>query len=68
MYCIKMKRAEQEFWDATHRKVFHMIDMYADEANMKAAAIDDCAYESKYFGQSNEVVEISSMRDMEGFV
>lgn len=67
MYCIKMKRSEPEFWNATYRKVVAMIDMYADEASMKTAATEGQEYESKYFGGAEAVECITSMREMEGF-
>lgn len=68
MYCIKMKRTEQEFWESTHRKIVSMIDMYADEASIKAAALDGIPYQSKYFGDPVAVEDIASMKEMEGFV
>lgn len=43
-----------------------MIDMYVDETNMKAAALNEEGYESKYF--SPKVDEVQSMKEVEGFV
>lgn len=68
MYCIKMRRTEQEFWESTHRKITHLIDMYADEATMKACAMEGEGYESKYFSPQESQEAISSMKEVEGFV
>lgn len=66
MYCIKMKRAEPEFWSSTYRKIVHLIDRYADEMSMKAAAINGEEYHSKFF-ENETVEEISSMKQIAGF-
>ena len=66
MYCIKMKRTEPEFWSSTYRKVVHLIDRYADEMSMKAAAINGEEYHSKYFGDET-AEEITSMKQIAGF-
>jgi len=43
-----------------------MIDMYVDEMNMKAAAVEDVEYHSRYFEEEPQV--ITSMKEVEGFV
>ena len=67
MYCIKMGRSEPEFWNSAFRKVMKMIDMYVDEKNMQNAAMNEEEYESKYFSEVNEIKEIKSMREIEGW-
>lgn len=65
MYCIKMKRSEPEFWKSSHRKIMTMIDMYADEINMKAAALEEDTYCSRYFFEEPETID--SMTKIEGW-
>lgn len=64
MYCIKMRRGEQEFYNSSIRKITKMIEMYADECRASAAAIKGEPYESEYFGEKREVVEVASMKDI----
>ncbi len=67
MYCIKMQRSQEEFWNSTMAQIFHMIDMYADELQMKAAAMNNEQYQSKYFQEPQEVRVIKSMKEIEGW-
>ncbi len=67
MYCIKMKRSSEEFWRSSIAHILLMIDMFTDEMQMKAAAVNGESYESKYFTQEQEVVEITSMKQIQGW-
>lgn len=67
MYCIEINRPEAEFWSSSMAKVLTIIDMYADEMQMRAATINQEEYKSKYFGQREEVRNIKSMKEIEGW-
>lgn len=67
MYCVKMKRQEEELWHSSFAKVISMIDMYADEMQMKSAAMNNEPYTSKYFQPKQEVIHVTSMKDIPGF-
>jgi hypothetical protein len=62
-----MKRTEDEFWNSSFAKVVSMIDMYADEMQLQAAAMKNEKYQSKYFGQKEEVRYVNSMKETEGW-
>jgi hypothetical protein len=62
-----MKRPEEEFRHASFAQVSCMIDMFADEVQMKAAAMNNEPYTSKYFDPKPEVVNVKSMKEVPGF-
>jgi amino acid permease len=62
-----MGRSEIEFWSSSFIKVVTMIDMYADELMMKAAAMKEEPYTSKYFSKEPEVNYVKSMKEIPGF-
>ena len=62
-----MKRPQDEFWHSRFSQVSTMIDMYADEQQMIAARMNNQSYTSKYFEQTEEVKEIKSMKEIEGW-
>lgn len=66
MYCIKMKRTQEEFWNSSFAQVITMIDMYSDEMKMKAAVYNNEEYESKYFNEEPQVV--NSLNEIGGLV
>lgn len=53
MYCIKLGRSDDEFWCSTISKITTVIDIYADEQNMKNAALNNKEYTPKYFKITN---------------
>lgn len=64
MYCVKLGRSDKDFWHSSICKITTMIDIYADEQNMKIAAMNNEDYESKYFNSTKpkeEIVTITSM-------
>lgn len=67
MYCTKMGRSQDEFWHSTFAQVATMIDMYCDELQMKASAMENEHYESKYFNKQEEIKIITSMKEIEGW-
>ena len=67
MYCIKMGRNQDEFWHSSMACIMTMIDMYADEARISQAAMSGEPYEPKYFKQKEEVIDIKSMKEIEGW-
>lgn len=62
-----MGRPEEELWHSSFAKVTKMIDMYADEMKMKAAALNNQPYTSKYFSEQPEVKEVKSLKEIPGF-
>lgn len=62
-----MKRPQDEFLHSRFTQVLTMIDMYADEQQMIAARMNNQPYTSKYFEQAEEVKEIKSMKEIEGW-
>jgi hypothetical protein len=64
-----MQRPKEEFWYSTFAQIVKMIDMYLDEMQMKAAAVSNEQYNSKYFRSSNnrEIRDIKSMHEIEGW-
>jgi hypothetical protein len=62
-----MKRSEDELWNSSFGHVVAMIDMYLDEKQMQAAAMNNEYYDSKYFMQKQEAKEIHSLKEMEGW-
>lgn len=44
-----------------------MIDMYVDELQLKSSKVNNEPYVSKYFMQREEVKEIKSMKEIEGW-
>jgi hypothetical protein len=62
-----MGRPETEFYNNPFCKVIKMIDMYNDEQLMKAAAMQGQEYKSEYFGAENNVKEIKSLKEIEGW-
>lgn len=66
MYCVKMGRSQDEFWNSSFVQVVKMIDMYADELQMKTAAYKNESYESKYFKE--EVKSVKSLKEIRGLV
>lgn len=70
-YCVKMGLSEQEYWRSPLKKVLKLIDLYADEQSMIQSKIDQTEYHPKYFPESDpdiEVKEITSMKEMEGWI
>ncbi|MDF2609045.1 MAG: hypothetical protein K0R92_519 [Lachnospiraceae bacterium] len=67
MYCIKLGRSQDEFWHSSLAQILQMIEMYADEMQVKAAAINNNEYNSKYFQPKEEVRVIQSMKEIEGW-
>ena len=63
-----MGMSERVFWKSPLRKIVKMADIYKDEIAMKAAEMNNEEYSSKYFSEYQEVTEIHSMRELEGFV
>lgn len=64
MYCVRLNRSNDDFWHSSICKITTMIDIYADEQNMKIAAMNNEYYESKYFTeikQENQITTITSM-------
>jgi ribosomal protein L19E len=71
MYCIKLRRPQEEFWNASVCQITSMIDIYADEKRMEAAAYRNEYYNSKYFNvkQSQSQIEtITSMSEIGGVI
>ena len=66
MYCIKMKRSQEEFWNSSFALVITMIDMYSDELRLKSAAYKNEEYDSKYFKENATVVK--SLKEIGGLV
>lgn len=64
MYCVKLNRSDEDFWHSTLAKITTMIDIYADEQNMKISAMNNEHYESKYFNQSHKLNEIQTITSM----
>lgn len=72
MFCIKLRRPKEEFWEATLAKIFKILDIYNDEQSMKVALYQGESYHSKYFplpeNESNVIaqneIKITSMREM----
>ncbi len=62
-----MGRPETEFYNNPFCKVIKMIDMYNDEQQLKAAAMQGQKYKSEYFGNGDSVKEIKSFKEMEGW-
>jgi hypothetical protein len=62
-----MKRSEEELWHSSFAKVIKMMDMYADEIQMKASAIKNEDYTSKYYSMQPEVQYVKSMKEIPGF-
>lgn len=62
-----MGRPEEELWHSSFAKVVKMIDMYADEMKMKAAALNNQPYSSKYFTPQPDVKYVKSMKEIPGF-
>lgn len=62
-----MKRPSDEFWHSTFAKVVQAIDMYSDEMQMQAASTKNEEYVSKYFSKKEEVIEITSMKQVKGW-
>jgi len=62
-----MQRSEQELLKSSFAKVIAMIDMYADEMQLKAATMSNKEYDTKYFKQKEEVRVIKSMKEIEGW-
>jgi len=51
------------------KKVLKMLDIHNDYVAMKKAEMNHEEYQSKYFCEVvSEVIEIHSMREVEGFV
>ncbi len=67
MYCIKLRRTQDEFWHSRFSQIVCVVNMYADEQKMEAAIANNEPYESKYFKQQDEVKEISSMKEIKGW-
>lgn len=67
-YVCKMGMSERGFWESPLRKVVKLADIYKDETAMKAAALNNEEYTPKYFYEEQEITEIHSMRELEGFV
>ena len=67
-YCYKMGLSEREFWNSPLKKVLKLIDIYTDEQNMLRAQMDHAEYQSQYFSDEPEVQEITSMKEIEGWV
>jgi hypothetical protein len=44
-----------------------MIDMYSDEVQLQSAAMKNEHYDTKYFKPKEEVVNITSMKQIEGW-
>lgn len=64
MYCVKLNRSNDDFWHSSICKITTMIEIYADEQNMKRAAINNEYYEPKYFKETiheNQITTITSM-------
>lgn len=66
MYCIKMKRSQDEFWNSTFSQIVTMIDMYTDELKLQNAVMNNEQYETKYFKEEPHTV--SSLKQIEGLV
>ena len=64
MYCIKMKRSQEEFWNSSFAQIIQMIDMYSDELNMQSAMYNNKPYQSKYF--QPEVKTVKSLKEIGG--
>jgi hypothetical protein len=62
-----MQRPQDEFWHSSLAQVAFLIDMYADEELLKASAMKNEPYESKYFQSKEEVNIIHSMKEVEGW-
>jgi hypothetical protein len=62
-----MKRSGEEFWHSSLAQIMTMIDMYADEMQMRAATMNNEHYEAKYFVSKEEVVNIKSMKEIPGW-
>jgi hypothetical protein len=67
MYCIEMGKSQDEFWHSSIACITTMIDMYADEMQMKAAAMNGEQYEPKNFKSKEEVIDIKSMKEIKGW-
>lgn len=61
-----MGRNQEEFWSSSFAQVTQMIDMYADELKLKAAAYKNEPYDSKYF--KPEVKAVKSLKEIGGLV
>ena len=62
-----MGRSQDEFWHSSISQIMLMIDMYADEIQMRAAYMKNEQYESKFFKPKEEVRVIKSMKEIEGW-
>lgn len=62
-----MRRPQDEFWNSSLCQVATMIDMYTDEEMIKASAMNNTKYDTKYFGEKEEVVDITSMKQVKGW-
>lgn len=67
IYVYKMGMSERSFWESPFKKVLKLIDMMGDEEARKYAEANHQPYTSKYFEDENEVTEIHSMTEVEGF-
>lgn len=63
-----MGMSERDFWKSPLRKIVKLADIFKDENAMKVAGMNGEEYSSKYFSEHQEVAEIHSMRELEGFV
>jgi hypothetical protein len=61
-----MNRSQDEFWHNSLAYIVQMIDMYGDETRMRAAAMQNETYSSKYF-DGQEAKKIKSMKEAEGW-
>lgn len=62
-----MRRSKDEFLTSSLAQIVMTIDMYADEMQMQAAAMNNEDYCSKYFSAKEEVSHISSMKEIKGW-
>lgn len=62
-----MNRPESEFYSSSFCKVIKMIELYNDLQNIKAAAMQNKSYDSKYFNHNSNVENITSLKDIEGW-
>lgn len=64
MYCVKLNRSDEDFWHSTLAKITTMINIYADEQNLKISTMNNECYESKYFSSKNKLNKINTITSM----